>query len=469
MNQIRRRLPGRFRGAERGTPASAAGARLGWLDALRGIAALVVALHHFGILELLPFGGAVWEHFDLGLYGVMLFFLVSGYIIPASLERRGDVRAFWVGRLFRIYPALIAAFTVSILMLPEGDGSVALFRTGHNLISLAANATMLQDMLNVVNGMGVTWTLTYEMVFYFLVTGLFTLGWHRRSGGIAVGFAAIALVFGGSLATNTLAQSLDATRHLVLAAVLIVVMGFLCMLSGNQALARTGALLVAGLALVLLFLNSRAPVFETLLIFATMFAGTVLYRAEHGQIERLQAWLCCGFVVVAGVAIGWMYNRNGVELNTWNSGWIAWSTSFTGAWATFLGAMLLRKKRFPKPLTWLGSVSFSLYLLHVPLLHTIAPHLAQPMPTTTGGKTLWTLEYLAIALAAAYLLYRLVELPFQKLGRKLLKAIERRFPGTPPSGPPSGPPEPPRRTVDAAQEGQPAGRAPVEAGVVPAA
>ena len=41
---------------------------------------------------------------NTGLYGVLVFFLVSGYIIPASLERHGRVRTFWIGRVFRIYP-----------------------------------------------------------------------------------------------------------------------------------------------------------------------------------------------------------------------------------------------------------------------------------------------------------------------------------------------------------------------------
>ncbi|MYT21399.1 acyltransferase family protein, partial [Streptomyces sp. SID7760] len=140
-------------------PASAAGARLGWLDALRGIAALVVVLHHFDVLRMLPFGGMVWRNFDLGVFGVMLFFIVSGYIIPASLERRGDVRGFWIGRLFRIYPAVIVAFAAAMLMLPAGDRSVSLLRTGDDLASLIANGLMLQDMLGVVNGMNVTWTL----------------------------------------------------------------------------------------------------------------------------------------------------------------------------------------------------------------------------------------------------------------------------------------------------------------------
>ncbi|MFF2141080.1 acyltransferase family protein [Kitasatospora sp. NPDC058190] len=443
MRQRRLWPPGR-RGAEN---APAAGSRLGWLDALRGLAALVVALHHFGILELLPFGGAVWAHFDLGLYGVMVFFLVSGYIIPASLERRGDVRAFWVGRLFRIYPALIATYVVAIAILPKGDGSVALFRTGHDLISLTANATMLQDMLNVVNGMGVTWTLTYEMVFYFLVTGLFTLGWHKRSSVFAVGFAAVGLLFGGTLVADVFGHDVDSTRHLVLAAALIVLMGFVCMLSGNPALTRIGGLLVGALGAVLLFTNSRAPGFETLTIFATMFAGTVLYRAEHGQIDRTQAWLVCGFVVVSGVAIGWMYNRNGMENSTWTSGWVAWCLSYTGAWATFLGAMALRKRRFPKVLTWLGAVSFSLYLLHLHLLHTIGPMVGvPPRPTATGAKVLWTAEFLSVSLVAAYLMYRLVELPFQKLGRKALKTLERVLPAPPaqpaPAAPAQGVPAP---------------------------
>jgi peptidoglycan/LPS O-acetylase OafA/YrhL len=41
------------------------------------------------------------QWFDPGTYGVMVFFLVSGYIILASLERSGSVRRFWVSRLFR--------------------------------------------------------------------------------------------------------------------------------------------------------------------------------------------------------------------------------------------------------------------------------------------------------------------------------------------------------------------------------
>jgi peptidoglycan/LPS O-acetylase OafA/YrhL len=33
-----------------------------------------------------------------------VFFLVSGYIMASSLERKGSVRGSWVSRVFRLYP-----------------------------------------------------------------------------------------------------------------------------------------------------------------------------------------------------------------------------------------------------------------------------------------------------------------------------------------------------------------------------
>ncbi|MGW6917335.1 acyltransferase family protein [Kitasatospora sp. NPDC054939] len=427
-----RLLSARRAGGDKEARQGGSAGRLGWLDALRGIAALVVALHHFDILKLLPdrMASFIWWHADLGLYGVMLFFLVSGYIIPASLERRGDVRAFWLGRFFRLWPPVVVGIVFALSIVPEGDTSVALFATDHDLIYLAANATMLQDFMGVWNGLGVMWTLTYEMVFYYLVTALFALGWHRKSGPIAVGFAAVALIFGTTIASHTLTVDWASTRHLVWGAVLIVVFAFACILSGRLSLARTGALTLGVLGLVLMYNNSRAPMFQTLMIFATMFAGTVLYRAEHKQIDRLQAALCCGFVLAAGIAVAWMYNRDGMEQHTWTAGWRAWAGSYVAAWLTFGIGMALRKRRFPKLLTWLGAISFSVYLLHVPLLHTLAHLLDAPkIPPTTSGKLIWTAEYLVVILLVSWVMYRLVELPVQNLGRKAVKAVSRRWPG----------------------------------------
>lgn len=439
-----RLLTRRTSAAPAAAPAVTPGARLGWLDALRGVAALVVALHHFDVLRMLPFGGAVWWNFDMGLFGVMLFFIVSGYIIPASLERRGDVRAFWIGRIFRIYPALIAAFVLSMI-LPAGDGSVALLRTGDNLAALVANGLMLQDLLGVTNGMNVTWTLCYEMVFYFLVTALFTRGLHRHSAPIAVGLAGVALVTGTAVGTQLLNAELGSTRTLLLIVTPIVLMGLAGVLSGNRTLTGVGALLLGGIGLVLLALNGRAPAFETWMIFATMFAGTVVYRAQHGQLARVPALLACGFVIVAGVLVGRFYNHGKVLDLTWSSGWKAWSVAYLAAWVLFGVGFLLRARRFPKVLTWLGAISFSVYLLHIPLLRTIEPLLGiPPQPSSTLGRIAWTAVFLGVVVAVSHLMYHLVEMPMQRLGRRVQKDVERRRPADRPAAPaaPATPAEP---------------------------
>ncbi|MFH8379775.1 acyltransferase family protein [Kitasatospora sp. NPDC018058] len=401
---------------------------------MRGIAALSVAIYHLA----LPF---YWLHIDKaprnlgdpGIFGVMLFFLVSGYIIPASLERRGDVRSFWAGRYFRIYPVVIVTVVLSLVLLPRNHSVIQGFAFDHPLLSLAGNGLMFQDLMGIPNVIGVMWTLSYEMLFYFFVTALFVTGRHRQSAPIAIGFAAAALVLGAWLPLGTLtAGGLPATRHLVLAAAIIVVTAMVCIFTGRADLARRGGVMLGGLGLVLVLLNSRSTAFETLMIFATMFAGTVLYRLEHGQIERLPAILCCAFVLTAGVASGYMYNRDQALWRTWTETWKSFSFAYLAAWVVFAIGMLLRHRRFPRWLTWLGTVSYSVYLLHNPIIHFMNWKLeGHPPLTSWQDRSLFFFGFMAALLVISYLSYRLIEIPFQNLGRKVIKALNRRFPAEP--------------------------------------
>src|ERR1700734_4273227 len=82
---------------------SGTGSRLAWLDVMRGLAALAVVFNHFGYFLPPAVKNPVYQWINPGDYGVFVFFLISGYIVPASLERKGSVRTFWVSRLFRLY------------------------------------------------------------------------------------------------------------------------------------------------------------------------------------------------------------------------------------------------------------------------------------------------------------------------------------------------------------------------------
>src|ERR1700729_3876278 len=179
-------------------PAAAAGPRLAWLDALRGIAALCVVFDHLTYSVLQPVRNSVYHWFDPGQYGVFVFFIVSGYIVPASLERKGSVRSFWVSRVFRLYPLYLFAVGGMIVLWAAGIGSLSGMNTDTVTASFA-DVFMLQGALWAPTLPNVVWSLAYEMAFYLLLTALFLGGAHRRSSRYALVFAVAAIVLGGVL------------------------------------------------------------------------------------------------------------------------------------------------------------------------------------------------------------------------------------------------------------------------------
>ena len=166
--------------------ATAGPSRLAWLDALRGIAALVVVFDHSSYTFMPEFRRELMPQFNTSRYGIMVFFLVSGYIIPASLERRGCVRTFWVGRIFRMYPLWAAVVTVRPRRSTSRASRSCVTSVGQSAVAVAvAHVTMLQELLGTPNLLLVLWTLSYEMSFYLLVVALFTVRLHRRSAAVA--------------------------------------------------------------------------------------------------------------------------------------------------------------------------------------------------------------------------------------------------------------------------------------------
>jgi peptidoglycan/LPS O-acetylase OafA/YrhL len=92
------------------------------LQSLRGIAALMVAISHMSSIYVLPSGLRITIDSVCNAHAcVVVFFVLSGYVLTGSLVRRGlswsSVKAFYVGRLFRLFPALWVASAISALFL----------------------------------------------------------------------------------------------------------------------------------------------------------------------------------------------------------------------------------------------------------------------------------------------------------------------------------------------------------------
>ncbi|GGK93663.1 hypothetical protein Ppa06_61780 [Planomonospora parontospora subsp. parontospora] len=359
--------------------------RLAWLDALRGPAALAVALHHAAWTFIPEAWAEVDRRIDVGTWGVFVFFMVSGYIIPASLERRGDLRAFWAGRAFRLLPLLLVALGLALLL--AYGGAFALHPgLGHRPLPLVVlgNVTMLQELLGVPAVIGVMWTLSYEMAFYLIAAGLFTVRQAHRSAAVAIGLAASAVPLGLLLPGPVVRGRADLAAALLGVAVLAAVA--VSARAGGRV--RTAAAVTGGLlGLALVVLGSRIGAWQGLTVLAAMFAGTAVHRAERGVIR----WRTAVAAVAAVLACGAFAKDDP-----------GWAPAIVLAAAFFGGAFALRNRWFPRWLTHLGVISFSLYLLH-PLLLRMSPNL--PL-------------YFLVLVPLAYLTHRLVEAPAQRLGRR---------------------------------------------------
>ncbi|MDX2544977.1 acyltransferase family protein [Streptomyces sp. WI04-05B] len=395
--------------------AGAGSSRLGWLDALRGIAALVVVFDHSSYAFMAEFRRELMPEFNTSRYGIMVFFLVSGYIIPASLERRGSVRAFWIGRIFRIYPlwgvvvsALLTAHLLGFAKIRDFGGESA-------AAVAVAHVTLFQELLGTSNLLLVLWTLSYEMAFYLLVVALFSVRLHQRSATFAVALAALAaasVAAGSALPVSALSGAVGVGLLATVAATTMAV-AICCASASSPVLRVFGAVLGGALALVLVTCNGTVPMWEGLVILAVMFLGTAVYRAESAQSTWRRAACTAAAVVACAVASAYWY---GDASNFTRRGWIA---AFLLAVVTFGVGLAFRRRRIPRWLIGLGTISYSVYLVHPVLL-----------AVTDGTIGRWQQDNLVLELAfyvvllpVSVLTYRYVELPAQAMGRKMTRRI----------------------------------------------
>lgn len=156
------------------------------IDLLRGIAIVLVVLHHIGLriplkktmlAAVLPERLLQALNFN-GYEGVFVFFVISGFLIAGnSLGRWGsldriDLRAFYVRRLARIMPCLLALVVVLSAMHLLGIPGYVIQREGQTLHGAVVSA--LGFHLNWYEGQtgylpgnwDVLWSLSIEEVFY---------------------------------------------------------------------------------------------------------------------------------------------------------------------------------------------------------------------------------------------------------------------------------------------------------------
>jgi peptidoglycan/LPS O-acetylase OafA/YrhL len=158
--------------------------RYGFIDAVRGVAACAVMLQHSmyasGILGGPP--GSILRGFiptwlELGETGVVAFFLVSGFVIPLSLEKTAELKRFWLHRALRIYPLYILIFFLTFAAMAGGRvHSVHGF-----LVNFLSHILFVQEYAKQEEFVGGSWTLSLEVVWYIAISGLFLVSFNKRA------------------------------------------------------------------------------------------------------------------------------------------------------------------------------------------------------------------------------------------------------------------------------------------------
>ncbi len=340
-----------------------AGGRLGFLDVLRAVAVLFVLFQHVAEQTWPGFSSFTSGGIQLGQLGVTLFFCCSGFIIPVSLERSGNLRRFWIGRFFRLYPLYWLSLLVALLGTRFGSFPADGLRPGDWI----ANATMFQLWLGRPDAVGLYWSLGWEMSFYVGMSVLFLLHLHRR----AVALAVTSVL--GCLVVMAALPSVMPGRHLSLG----------------------------------------------LYNFAFMLTGYVLHQWFVGAVRTRAAAAVFGLTVAGSVGLLWGSAALGV-LPTTNAG-----GSITGP-RPMIFAWVLALAIFGVGLLWgrsggqgvavlrrLGTISYSVYLLQGLVIALLRP--------AGWPSWAWALLWTAGTIACAEVTYRFVERPAIALGRRLAR------------------------------------------------
>jgi peptidoglycan/LPS O-acetylase OafA/YrhL len=341
--------------------------RLTELDGIRGVAALLVTFGHYTPANPAdpkhPYLFAFLHDYSLPNISVMIFFGLSAFLLAWQAESRFDSKLFVLNRFLRIYPlylfvVLITVFGVSFIPHPEEELQKTLYWFP-SYVFLGFNWHLALGQHGYLNELNHVWSLCVEMQFYLLFALLFA---RSRELPIWI-FAVLALAIG----------------------------------------------VVSRIAFVSLVPSAASyySAFSYIEVFAFCAAAGVAY-ARGVRLRARYSFITLVWLVVMGWAwtfILWestvrstlIYPLLGVTISIL----LLQLVSGTGVLSAVIGS---------RPLRWLGSVSYGLYMWHLPIKSFLYP-LDRRFVDGPLGTVVMFAFYLATCLLISWITYRTIEVP----------------------------------------------------------
>lgn len=360
------------------------------IQGLRGVSVVLVLLYHAAAV--LP-GGFI---------GVDVFFVISGYVITASLQREwlstGTIRfrEFYARRVRRLFPALalLTAVTVfaSILLQSPNGPQQQTAKTAFGAIGIAANFVIFSSIGGYFSSFAENnpllhiWSLSVEEQFFLVFPVAIAIGWTlaRRRG---TSKSVAAWIVAGGIAIPSILLSVATSYGLI------------------------DVPLIGGPSRMFAFYSSLTRAWEFAVGALLVLLAPRLSRIPDWQLDRLGG---AGFVLVLGSAF--------VISESWIFPGFAVLLPVAGAAAIIASGLDQRSNGrtiLEHPLlVWIGDISYSWYLWHWPVIVFTRLHYSDRW---------WALmAAAALSLGPAYLSWRYLESPiirFVRLGGRQIIGV----------------------------------------------
>ena len=345
-----------------------------WLDAIRALAALAVLFGHLAHVRFTG-GDYIWlREINIASDAVVVFFVISGLVIAYAAGRDGDLAAYSFNRMTRIFSVIVPALILTLAFDAIGTrATIEAYPTGYYQalplrdflirgLTLTPQWSGFGDILRLGTN-GPLWSLSYEVAYYIL--------------------------FGAALFLR--------------GALRVVMIALVALLAGLNIL-----LLLPAWALGVWVWRqiSRGPSLHPALAWGLALGTPALIVAAKasGLADALPRFPQFGY-----------------------SDEVIWNTALAGLVALHLigaAALLsdLRQSFTGRParlIRWIAGASFSLYVMHYPVLHL----LDATLPETLPAYNLWLL---GLTLAACFGFAQVFERPLKSYRQWLTQAVARR-------------------------------------------
>lgn len=337
-----------------------------FITGLRAIAATMVVIIHTGAFA--DFGAIGHAITYAGRYGVDIFFVISGFTIAKTFTEAKNYRSYLTRRIMRIIPIYWLIISIAIALIASDAISLPYWMqkldSQPDLYNLALHLSMLSYLdYRVANSvLGVEWTIPIEVFWYVCLPPLIHLG-------------------------KTIPRTIG------VALVLLILTAILSYISKK----------LFGTSLPIHW----SPIAHGHLFFVGVVSFYLREQFKSATSRRPVIWIGCAVALFA-VALT-------VEFQG-RSEMLALSTAILIVFVTPARARWVTRALTVRPMLFLGTISYSIYLIHFLVLYILGDFTMLP----SSGVGQFLIVY-GVTVAISTATYLVVEKPTNQAGRRMVQ------------------------------------------------